>query len=157
MSTVGVDRASKQFAEIERFPAELRQCVHEYGYPIIKQFICCGITKPGQIHNLMREIWEGARSSRQSRQRSGILDWLLIQAGAEITAAELCRALRASNLIIVPTTPTKAMIEASMATVSGFNLKVTKMDKHRLRLLAALDAGGNYFDDMQRQSTTEAA
>lgn len=150
MSDVIGARAEKVFDTIDNMPADLRQCVHEYGFAIVSSCIQAGVTRPAIIHQLVREIWEGARSSRQGRARSGMLDWLLLQAGAEINTIELCRVLKSSNLLILPVGPTKKMIDASLAEVSGFNQRVTKFEKHELRLKAALRAGESYFEDIAR-------
>jgi hypothetical protein len=42
-------------------------------------------------------------------------------------------------MVIVPIDPTRAMIDASLSEVSGFNVRVTKEEKHRRRLKAALE------------------
>lgn len=150
-------RAVRAIGEVDSMPADLRQCVHEYGYAIVNSCINAGVTRPAIVHQLVREIWEGARASRQGRTRSGMLDWLLLQAGAEITAAELCRVLRHSNLVILPLSPTKKMIEASMAEVSGGNERMTKRDKHIRRLIAALKSEENYFEAIAKHAVGSPA
>lgn len=146
MSTQPDLRVIRSYEALEALPEHLRPLVHEYGLPIVQACLMAGVTRPNIIHQLVREIWEGARASRQNRQRSGVLDWLLVQAGAEITSPELARALKMNNLQIVPAVPTARMINASLAEVSGFNQRVTKTEKHRLRLAAALKAEENYFE-----------
>jgi hypothetical protein len=145
----GMDRNEYSFALMDRMPKALRQCVYEFSFPVVMAFVNAGITNPGTISNLIREVWAGARSSRQGNDKAASLDWMLLQAGAEIGAAELCRLLANESMMIVPKAPTREMIMASMSEVSGFNVKCTKYDKHRLRLTAALVAGSEYFQQLR--------
>jgi len=139
------ERTERSFEDIEAMPPALRQCVHEYGYAIVQACLQCGVTNPNNIHQLVREIWDGARQPKQRRPRGGSLDWILIQAGAEISAATLVRVLAQNNLHIVPADPTTAMVEASKAEVSDFCERVTKTEKHRRRLRAAIKVGGKHL------------
>jgi len=143
MTLAQIDR---HFEIIDGWEPGLRQCVHEYGFPIVWQCVSLGIRKPSTIHQLVREIWDGARNSRQGRPRCGMLDWLLVQAGAEITAPELVRVLRNSNLLIVPRCPTQEMIAASMSVLNDHSVLCTKRQKHEMRLRAALVEGNRYFE-----------
>ncbi len=122
-------------------PPKLRECVHAYGYAIVRACLDVKVSDPNRIHALVNSIWEGARQPAQRRERGGALEWLLIQAGAEISVATLMRVLANNDLAIVPLKPTNGMIDASMATVSNFDLRVTKTEKHRMRLKAAIAAG----------------
>lgn len=135
---------------IDAMPPALRQCVHEFGLPVVDAFKQAGITDPSTIRHLVREVWAGARSSYQSTTggtsepavQKG-LDWLLIQAGAQITAAALVRFLwDRGQLAIVPTVIHDAhpATQASMATVATFDQRVTKARKHSLRLTAGIKA-----------------
>ena len=145
MSLIDVQSLSRAKAQsyeacalVDRMTPELRECVHEFGLAIVTACMCQGIKSPRSIRHLVKEIWAGAR---QPQQRSGAyqtLDWILIQAGAQISAAKLRRVLAEYSLVIVPTSPTKAMISASMAEVSDFTQRVTKQEKHVRRLRAAL-------------------
>src|SRR5580704_1124000 len=76
----------------------LRACVHEFGSAIVHAFVQAGIKDPRRIRQLVHECWEGARQPAQrnriGRQRSPVvdnLDWILVQAKAEITAERLLR------------------------------------------------------------------
>lgn len=123
----------------------LRQCVHEYGAPIVNACLQAGVRDPRRIHNLVREVWDGARQHGQRNYTGGTprnamadkIDWLLLQAGAEISAQTLVRILYGGAFVILPLHPSERAVEASMATVSNFDRKVTKAEKHRLRLRAA--------------------
>lgn len=124
----------------------LRQCVHEYGYAIVKACLCAGVSKPERIRQLVKEIWEGARQPQQRRKVGGSLDWLLVQVGAQITTAALVRVLKDNGLVVVPIEATRKMIDASLAECSQFKDRVTKEEKHRRRLRAALWAGADYLE-----------
>lgn len=121
-------------------PPELRALVHEFGYAIVNAFLVCGVRKVSTIRHLVMEVWAGARQPSQVGGAEGTLDWVLMQAGAEINAAKLERLLADFNLRIVPAEPSREMIEASMAEVSDFTQRITKREKHRRRLTAAIKA-----------------
>lgn len=125
---------------VDRYPAEIRQLIHEFGQPIVEACLQAKITKPAMIPQLVTEIWAGARQTSQRGGAEGTLDWVLMQAGATISAARLERVLNDYCLRIVPIDPTAEMIAASMAEVGNFNQRVTKSQKHRLRLTAAVRA-----------------
>jgi len=116
----------------------LRECVHEFGLPIVTACLQFGVRNPAHIRQLVREVWAGARQHGQRSGVVGTLDWLLIQAGVPISGAGL-RRLIGNSMVIVPIDPTRAMIDASLSEVSGFNVRVTKEEKHRRRLKAALE------------------
>jgi hypothetical protein len=134
-------KCQNSFERIDKMSPELRSCVHEFGEPIVIACMMAGVKQPQRIRQLVREIWEGARQPTQSRPRLGSLDWIMQQAGAEISAETLIRILRDNHHYLVPLDPSKEMIEASMNTVSSYNMRITKRDKHRLRLRAAIEAG----------------
>lgn len=140
-------KQENSFAVTDGMPPKLKQCVHEYGFAIVKACLQAGVSKPEHIHQLVREIWDGARQPRQSRRRGGQIDWILIQANAEITAAELSRVLFNNGLGIVPLAPTRAMLDASMAEVANFDVRCTKLEKHRRRLMAAVAVGSKYLEN----------
>ncbi len=131
----------RSFERIDQYPPDLRELIHEFGEPIVTACRLAGIKEPRRIRQLVREIWEGARQPTQTRPTLGSLDWVLTQAGANISAKTLIRILRDNHHYLVPLDPTKHMIEASMNTVAGFNMKITKREKHKLRLQAAIRAG----------------
>lgn len=138
--TNGERRSALVLEAIDRLPADLRACVHEFGWAIVNAFLGQGIRSPRTIRFLVKEIWAGARQPTQRSGAYATLDWLLVQAGANISAATLQRILGEYSLAIVPVSPTRKMLNASMAEVSGFNARVTKEEKHRRRLRAAIQA-----------------
>ena len=138
-------RCERSFEHIESMPFALRECVHEYGYAIVKACLQAGVSNPAHIHQLVREIWEGARQPGQRRPRMGMMDWLLLQAGVEIPGDTFLRVLENENLVIVPRCPTFEMLQASMAEVSDFTVRCTKAEKHKRRLFAAIEIGSKFM------------
>lgn len=134
-------KSVRSFARVDAMSPELRECVHEFGEPIVDACLQAGVRSPRNIRQLVREIWEGPRQIQQRRPKLGTLDWVLQQAGAQISAKTLVRVLRNNDLYIVPKAPTAAMVDASMEEVSNFDVRCTKRTKHARRLQAAILAG----------------
>lgn len=138
------DTLSKKRVEaldrIDKMPPELRKCVHEYGLPIVSVCLKHGVKEPNKIRELVREIWSGARETAQRNQALGLVDWILLNSGSSLTVKGLNRLLADSTHVISPIEPTRTMLNASMAEVANFNERVTKEEKHRRRLRAALRA-----------------
>lgn len=137
---------------IDKMPAELRGCVHEFGFGIVAACLNAGVSDPRAIRVLVKEIWQGARECGQRQGAVGTIDWLLIQNEAKISAATLFRIFAENNIAIIKAEPSRAMLDASMATVSKFDLRITKEEKHRRRLRAAIRASmlENQFNLMNR-------
>lgn len=148
-SAAKVVKAERAFSEVDTMDPELRQCVHEFGYAIVKACLLVGVTKPNYIRHLVHEIWMGARQPEQkmagSGQRTGavrtthFLDWVLIQAGANISAERLVRLLWQKDFVIMPREPTREMVAASMEAIATMGT-LTKTQKHLIRLRAAIKA-----------------
>jgi hypothetical protein len=143
-----IERSERELALTDGLTPELRQCVHEFGFPIVDVLIKSGIRRASTIRHLVNEIWAGARQPRQRLYRAypgktvaNKLDWVLTNAGAEISAERLVRVLYNSGFVCVPFEPTPGMVAASVAEVSGYNVRCTKSEKHRRRLVAALKVG----------------
>lgn len=130
---------------VDRMPSSQRDLVHEFGVGIVDACRQAGVTRPSAVRELVYEIWGGARQPSQRRGPIGTLDWLLIQAGADVNVRQLIGLLEDSNFVVTPTEPTREMLAASMAEVSGFNIRCSREEKHRRRLRAALRAAmGRY-------------
>lgn len=140
-------RQERSLSAVDSMSPAWRECVHEYGYAIVHACLEAGVTEPRRVHQLVREIWDGARSYVDKKKPAGTLDWLLMQS-AGISVSGLSRALANESLQIVPKHPTQRMILASLGEVSGFNVQCTKFEKHQRRLQAALSAEANYFSRM---------
>lgn len=135
--TVSAQR-QRSLDRVDALPSELRSLVHDYGEPIVYALVKHGVTSPIAIREIVREVWTGPR---QMSQRSGVknaVDWLLFNSGANINSGTLRRLLADSCLYIVSANPTRAMLDASMSEVSGFNVRCTREEKHRRRLRAAI-------------------
>lgn len=141
-------RRQRAWNDVDAMSPEWRALVHEYGYAIVDACRNCGVTEPRRVHELVRVIWDGARSDWDKRRRVGVLDWLLIQAGSPLSAAAISRILANEHLAILPLTPTRPMIEASLREVSGGTVRCTKWEKHRRRLAAALTAERDFVGRM---------
>lgn len=142
-------RRQRAWDDVDAMPAEWRAVVHEYGYAIVHACRECGVREPQRVHELVRIIWDGARSDWDKRRRGGVLDWLLIEAGSPLSTAAISRVLGNEGLAILPLVPTRPMIEASLKEVSGGNVRCTKWEKHRRRLAAALAAERGFADRMR--------
>lgn len=125
---------------IDAMPAGLRECVHEFGFAIVNALVTNGVTKPSAIRQIVATIWAGARQECQRTDARNTIDWLLSQSGTGVSSKTLYRLLAQNNMAIVTVEPTRAMLNASLAEVSGHTVKCTKEEKHRRRLRAALRA-----------------
>jgi hypothetical protein len=136
--------SAKRYEALERFDAmspELRECVAEFGFGIVSACLMAGVRSPRMIRTLVKEIWAGARQEGQRNDARGALDWVLQQSGSRLTGKGLRRLLSENNLALITVEPTRAMLDASMTTVSGHKILCTREEKHRRRLRAALRAG----------------
>lgn len=107
---------------IDALPKGIRELIHEHGLTIVQAFLDHKITNPNAIQHLIDRVRNGSIDPGTGEGSKG---W--VQAGR--------------TMCMVPTEPSPAMIEASMAEVSGGNVVVTKYEKHRLRLRAAIRVG----------------
>lgn len=124
--------------KVDSMTPAIRACVHEFGLPIVSTLMKFGVTSPANIREIVTEIWFGAR---QSGQKGGVMKSLdVILASGPISSEALMVMLEKGNRTIVPLFPTRAMLDASMKEVSGFNVHVTKEEKHKRRLIAAINA-----------------
>lgn len=141
----------RSLREVDELQPDLRACVHEYGYAIVRACAQAGVVRPNAIRQLVHSIWDGARQPHQRKnfnrprdeQESPVLDkldWVLIQAGSTVGARALLRVLWQNGMAIIPTSPGSVMVKASMATVTRGDVTVSKEEKHKLRLKAAIDA-----------------
>ena len=126
---------------VDKMPPELRECVHDFGLPIVRVLVKHGIKKPAHVREIVKEIWNGPRQDCQGGGAIGSVDFALARGG--ITLPMLRRLLADNNMVIASCEPTRKMLNASMTAVSGYNVRVSKEEKHRMRLRAALRAGGN--------------
>lgn len=123
---------------IDRMPHHLRECVHEFGLPIVTVLTKHGVKDPRHIREIVTSIWHGAR---QEGQRTGAMNTLdVILAREPLSSKALLRLLANSSMTIVPMFPTRVMLDASMAEVSNHDFRCTREEKHRLRLIAAIRA-----------------
>lgn len=131
----------------DNMPSKYRMLVHEFGSEIVNEYIQNGVEDPATIRRLVIAAWNGSRSApNRTSHNNGVpgaiatLDWVLIQAGAQISAATLLAILHRNNYAVMPMTASRAMIDASM-DVDLTDRIVTKREKHHERLIAAIKAG----------------
>ena len=110
-----------RMAKIDAMPKEIRELIHEEGLTVIQGFLDHGVKKAYAIRHLI------------SLSRRGSIDVGTGVGGFGFVSDRV--------MCSIPMEPTPAMIDASMNEVSGFNVVVDKVEKHRRRLRAAIKAG----------------
>jgi hypothetical protein len=132
---------------VDRLPAELRSCVHDFGYSVVHAFVTAGVTKPTMIRHLIHSVYLGAREAGNRRPAVaagkgvlGIMDDVLSAHGAPSIARPIVVTLRRDGMTILQVEPTQDMVAASCAALSNRGT-ITYEQKHRLRLRAALRCG----------------
>lgn len=149
----GITLSGKVYRALDKTDAmtpEMRKVVHEIGYEPVSVMSCYGLS-PNAMRAVVHACWCAPRSPHQ-RQGFNLpagtpksspvlqhLDTLLSRAGSELSGLMLLAFLDRHNMVIVPRDPSEPMIAASMATVSEHTESMTKHEKHRRRLKAALD------------------
>jgi hypothetical protein len=121
MNNTQREKIVARMSYIDGLPKDVRELVHEYGFTVVKAFLDQKITKASAIRHLIDTV------------RTGSIDPGTGAGGVGMVGG---RAMCA-----VPIEPTPAMIAASMATVANHDMLVSKEEKHRLRLRAAIKAG----------------
>lgn len=95
---------------VDKLPAGLRACVHEFGFSVVKSFIDAGVSKPSSIRHLVHVAWLGAREPGNRRSRPGdgstafanqIEDYL-IQQGVQMNVRGFVRLLRQGGFVLLP-------------------------------------------------------
>jgi hypothetical protein len=131
---------------VDDLPPAYRALVHEFGYSVVRAFHDSGVREPEKIRHLIRSVWLGAREpgnvqgkSIYSQPTHRTMDMLLSQ-GRITGMAGLISNLRSQSAVIVSVTPTDAMVRASIEATGRMGL-VSKAEKHRGRLLAAIEVG----------------
>jgi hypothetical protein len=106
---------------IDSLPKDIRELVHEHGFTVVKAFLDQKITKAAAIKHLIGTVKTGSIDPGTGTGGVGM-----------VSGRAMC---------VIPIEPTPAMIAASMATVANHDVLVSKEEKHRLRLRAAIKAG----------------
>lgn len=135
MAELGTRRL-RALDETDHLPSHLKQSVHEFGLPIVSVLLKHGVDDPRHIREVVIECWRGARQTGQRTHALNAVDFVLAQ--GPVSSVTLRRLLLDNNMVIAPIHPTRTMLDASMAEVSGFNVRCTREEKHRRRLIAAL-------------------
>lgn len=144
------EKVKRSFETIDKMPRELKSCVHEFGLPIVNSLVCAGITKPSVIRQIVHEIWCGTRETWM--QNGGgfhgmmaKLDAVLVHGNVPMNAATLARIMHSSGFVIVPATALACMVTASMETVTPEDGPMSKKEKHKRRIDAALTAARKFM------------
>lgn len=126
---------------MDALPRDLREVAHEIGLPIVEAFLQAGVTKPGAMRNIAMMFWCGAHGQPENRVGAKRhLDVMLLQAGGAPNAAALARLLMQNQIALLPIHPSARMVQASMDEVGRHGI-ISKAEKHRLRIKAALAEG----------------
>lgn len=117
------DKRAKRMERVDSLPEDWRELVHEYGYCIVDALRSVGIAKSKHGRHIVETVLNELSPTRGGFSNQGATK------------------SRHDQLVFVSREPTEVMIRASMETISGFDVAVTKHEKHRLRLRAAIAAG----------------
>ena len=120
-----VARAQKRMDRVDAFPADVRAVIYEHGLETVQEFWNHGVRKAKSISHLIATARGTDFANGQPR--------FGLNRGPNTKSNSLNR-----RTTIAPLEPTSAMIQASMAEVSTFDQRITKTEKHRRRLRAAL-------------------
>lgn len=114
-------RRAERMAKIDNMPDDWRALVHEYGLCVVNALRESGIVKARNAKHIVETVLDELSPTRGSSSRQG--------------------AAHSGRLVTIPCEPTESMIAASLATVSTFDEKITKHEKHKRRLQAAILVG----------------
>jgi hypothetical protein len=118
-------RAARALEKTDEMPADLRGCVHEFGYAIVNACLIAG-RQPGQ-----RGVGNGLT------RVASVVDWMLANSGSSLSAKGFTRELLMNSMVIIPREPTSTGVEASIQAIRGMGL-LTKTEKHTIRLRDAI-------------------
>jgi len=121
MSQEHHDKIKARMARIDALPKDIRELIHEFGLTVVQAFLDQKVTKAYAIRHLIEQVQRGSNEPGTGVGGVGM-----------VSGRAMC---------VVPIEPTPAMIAASMATVANHDMAVSKEEKHRLRLRAAIKAG----------------
>ena len=130
---------------VDGLPPAVRALVHEFGFSSVAQCYMAGVRSPKMIRHLIYAIWRGSSEpgNHAARSINGVPTLRVLEdqlaAGRINSVRALVQFLDHHSYTIVPTSPTKEMIEASIAETGKLGL-VSKTEKHTARLTAALRA-----------------
>lgn len=118
--------------EIDNLPADIRELVHDFNWTMIKAFLDCGVRDARKIRHLIARVIEGAAS-----YDGGNANPLGLRLSTN-TTLEL--ALR-PDVVACSINPDDRVVQASINAVLPYvpgTPLLTKREKHRIRLKAAL-------------------
>lgn len=136
---------------VDGMPAELRALVQEFGTHLVHEFVGCGVP-PHRIRHLIHAVWGGAREPRQAaplvQGRGGERQLGQALACGAISSPRALRGfLRVQGFALVPTTPSRVMLDASLSAMDRCG-RVTREQKHTIRLRDAIAAEMAWADGL---------
>jgi len=57
---------------IDRYPKEIRELVHEYGWNVVHALVDCGVKKPNQMRHIVETVLDEFSPTRGSFSAQGI-------------------------------------------------------------------------------------
>jgi hypothetical protein len=115
-------RRDNRMRRVDAMSEEWREVVHDFGLCVVDALQECGVTQARHGRHIIRTVLAELGPLNGGSSNQGV------------------RMAGNNRQVMVPLEPTEGMVEAAMATVSTFDAKITKREKHRLRLRAALAA-----------------
>lgn len=137
-------------AHVDSLPADIRALVHDFGWGVVSAYLQAGVTKAKRIRHLIETTLDGSWEIRSRRLNTQVisraaerLNKCLSEFHLPANGQALVDSLRRNGAVIVCMQPTTAMVDASIHALHQpqyANAYVTKQEKHRIRLTAALRA-----------------
>ena len=60
---------------IDRLPSEVRECVHDYGWHVVKTIMDLGVKKPKHIRQIVETVLDEFSPTRGSASAQGTRSW----------------------------------------------------------------------------------
>lgn len=108
-------RALRALDETDAMVGELRECVHDYGLPIVQACLQAGVREARHIRHIVGACWANAVGQPNGRRgMAASIDALLLRNGGVTTADQLAALLRAQGAAMLPVAVDSRMVRASM-------------------------------------------
>lgn len=132
------------FDLMDRMPADVRRCVHDFGMAPVQALWLLGIRDARHIRHAINSVRLGAREPanrphRVNGHNEALIDDFLIQRCGQAFARELVAFLRANSQTVIPIEPTVDGIFASMHAVGAISGGVER-SRHTRMLRDAIRA-----------------
>lgn len=111
-------RRAARMDVVDDLPEDWRQLVHDYGLSVTIAIRDSGVAKVKNARHIIETVLNELSPTRGPSSSQG--------------------RRRDKGLVLIPKEPTESMIAASIETIAGGGIAITKHEKHRLRLRAAI-------------------